>query len=111
MRDDNKRPGGTTLVPRARGKPMAWGCDSPRHICGEIQHTGRRSTTSVATLYHKSSVAFFHALCQPAMSHGSAHASLSLDVSVASTPIPHLNAIPPYLLTYTTQHNLPTSLN
>ena len=24
MRDDNKRPDGTTLLPRARGKPMAW---------------------------------------------------------------------------------------
>ena len=24
MQDDNKRPDGTTLLPRARGKPMAW---------------------------------------------------------------------------------------
>jgi len=29
MRDDNKRPDGTTLFPRARGKPMAWDVTVP----------------------------------------------------------------------------------
>jgi len=29
MRDDNKRPDGTTLLPRARGKPMAWDVTVP----------------------------------------------------------------------------------
>jgi len=29
MRDDNKRPDGTTLLPWARGKPMAWDVTVP----------------------------------------------------------------------------------
>jgi len=29
MRDDNKRPYGTTLLPWARGKPMAWDVTVP----------------------------------------------------------------------------------
>ena len=29
MRDDNKCPDGTTLLPRARGKPMAWDVTVP----------------------------------------------------------------------------------
>ena len=29
MRDDNKRPDGTTLLPWARGKPMAWDVSVP----------------------------------------------------------------------------------
>ena len=30
--EDNKRPDGTTLLPWAKGKPLAWDV-SPRHLC------------------------------------------------------------------------------
>ena len=38
MRDDNKRPDGTTLLPWARGKPMAWDVTVP-HTYAESHGT------------------------------------------------------------------------
>ena len=33
IRQDNKSPGGTTLLPLAREKSMAWDVSVPRHVC------------------------------------------------------------------------------
>jgi len=32
-RDDGKRPDGVTLLPWAKGKPLAWECHSTKYIC------------------------------------------------------------------------------
>ena len=42
MRDDNKRPDGTTLLPWARGKPMAWDMTVPDTYAES--HTGNTAT-------------------------------------------------------------------
>jgi len=59
--------------------------------------TRRRTIASVATYYHSSTLLLAHSFMRYARSHGSAHASLSLDVSVAATPIPHPKSISPYI--------------
>ena len=46
MRDDNKRPDGTTLLPWARGKPMAWDVTVPDTYAES--HIGNTATKSGA---------------------------------------------------------------
>ena len=61
--------------------------------------TRRRTIASVATHYYSSTLLLAHSFMCYARSHGSAHASLSLDVSVAATPIPRPKPISPYITT------------
>ena len=42
MRDDNERPDGTTLLPWARGKPMAWDVTVPETYAES--HIGNTAT-------------------------------------------------------------------
>ena len=51
MRDDNKRPDGTTLLPWARGKPMAWDVTVP-DTCAE-SHIGSTATKPGAAAHKK----------------------------------------------------------
>jgi len=48
VRDDKKRPDGTTLLPWVRGKPMAWDVNSTRHIrrVPYQQHSGQSRCSS-----------------------------------------------------------------
>jgi len=60
MRSDNKRPDGTTLLPWARGKPMAW--DVTVSDSYEESHTGSTAAKPGAaadkTAHNKSSEIF-----------------------------------------------------
>jgi len=51
MRDDNKRPDGTTLLPWARGKPMAWDVTVPDTYAES--HIGNTATKSGAAAPQK----------------------------------------------------------
>ena len=49
MRQDGKRPDGSTILPRSRGKPLAWDVTVPdtcRSTCGQLSQTGRRCSQS-----------------------------------------------------------------